>query len=127
MKWLKYTYRTIVSEGFDKDGNPVEVEVLTAMRVPATDAGRALAEKESYDGIIEDFDDGEPEVNAVTLEDRVQALERAAVVPEYVPGKWYYRGDKVSADGINYTCVAPAGVVCVWSPTEYPDYWQKEE
>ena len=44
---------------------------------------------------------------------------------EYVPGKWYYNGDKVSFEGKVYTCIAPDGVVCVWSPSAYPAYWQE--
>lgn len=27
--------------------------------------------------------------------------------------------------GSVYTCIAPAGVVCTWSPDEYPAYWEK--
>ena len=66
------------------------------------------------------------------LEERVRALEEAKaaggesneeIVPEYQVGKWYYNGDKVTFDGKVYTCNAPAGVVCVWSPAEYPAYW----
>ena len=45
--------------------------------------------------------------------------------PEYVVGKWYYNGDKVTFDGLNYECIAPDGVVCVWNPAEYPAYWQE--
>lgn len=45
--------------------------------------------------------------------------------PAYVPGKWYYRGDNCSENGKNYTCIAPEGQVCVWSPSEYPAYWQE--
>ena len=45
--------------------------------------------------------------------------------PEYMPGKWYYRGDSCSQNGKNYTCIAPEGQVCVWSPNEYPTYWQE--
>lgn len=45
--------------------------------------------------------------------------------PAYVPGKWYYNGDKCSENGKNYTCIAPSGQVCVWSPSEYPAYWQE--
>ena len=44
---------------------------------------------------------------------------------EYTVGKWYYNGNKVSFDGKNYNCIAPEGVVCVWSPTEYPAYWEE--
>lgn len=45
--------------------------------------------------------------------------------PAYVPGKWYYNGDNCSENGKNYTCIAPEGQVCVWSPSEYPTYWKE--
>ena len=64
------------------------------------------------------------------LERRVKALEDGQDsgtgsndVPEYEVGKWYYKDDKVMYDGKKYTCTAPDGVVCVWSPAEYPAYW----
>ena len=64
------------------------------------------------------------------LERRVKALEEGQNsgtgsndVPEYKVGKWYYKDDKVMYDGKKYTCTAPDGVVCVWSPAEYPAYW----
>ena len=72
------------------------------------------------------------------LEQRVKALESKGntategeeVTEEtyepFVEGKWYYNGDKVSFEGNNYTCIAPEGTVCVWSPLAYPDYWVKE-
>ena len=64
------------------------------------------------------------------LDRRVAALEAGGGVepveyPEYVVGKWYYNGDKVSYNGKHYACIAPAGVVCVWSPDEYPTYWEE--
>ena len=66
------------------------------------------------------------------LEERVRTLEEAKAtggdtteetVPEYQVGKWYYNGDKVLFEGVVKTCTAPAGVVCTWSPAEYPAYW----
>jgi hypothetical protein len=67
------------------------------------------------------------------LEARVKALEEGKTdegeteaYPEYVAGKWYYRGDKCSENGKNYTCIAPESVVCTWSPSEYPAYWEEE-
>ena len=64
------------------------------------------------------------------LERRVKALEErqdsgtgSNDVPEYEVGKWYYKDDKVMYNGKEYTCTAPDGVVCVWSPAEYPAYW----
>lgn len=68
------------------------------------------------------------------LEKRVRALEEGGAagggsetgdtVAEYVPGKWYYAGDRVIFEGKRYVCSAPQGVVCVWSPGEYPAYWE---
>ena len=63
------------------------------------------------------------------LERRIRALEEgkhetpAEEYPAYVAGKWYHRDDKCSHEGKNYVCVAPDGVVCTWSPAEYPAYW----
>ena len=60
------------------------------------------------------------------LEQRVRALEESGGAepdeeyPDYVAGKWYYNGDKITFEG----GIAPDGVVCVWSPTEYPAYWE---
>ena len=47
--------------------------------------------------------------------------------PPFVDNKWYYNGYKCSEDGKNYTCIAPEGTVCVWSPSAYPSYWKLEE
>ena len=64
------------------------------------------------------------------LDKRVKALEEGdepapKEYPEYVVGKWYYNGDGVTFEGKKYDCIAPEGVVCVWSPAEYPTYWQE--
>ncbi len=45
--------------------------------------------------------------------------------PAFETGKWYYAGDKVSFEGKNYVCAAPEGQVCVWSPVDYPAYWEE--
>ena len=63
------------------------------------------------------------------LEQRVRALETGSTepgeaYPDYVVGKWYYNGDKITFEGGKYQCIAPDGVVCAWSPTEYPTYWE---
>lgn len=65
------------------------------------------------------------------LEERIRKLEQgerpdtpSGEYPEYVVGKWYYAGDKISYKGKNYVCSAPYGVVCTWSPDEYPAYWE---
>ena len=46
---------------------------------------------------------------------------------DYEVGKWYYNGNIVKFEDVLYKCVAPDGVVCVWSPTEYPAYWEVME
>lgn len=43
---------------------------------------------------------------------------------EYEAGKWYYNGDMVTFENATYICTAPESVVCVWSPTEHPAYWE---
>lgn len=63
------------------------------------------------------------------LEQRVRALETGSTepgeaYPDYVVGKWYYSGDKITFEGCKYNCIAPDGAVCTWSPTEYPVYWE---
>lgn len=67
------------------------------------------------------------------LDKRLKVLENAGTAdpepgeeyPEYIPGKWYYKDDKITHSGKRYICIAPDGVVCVWSPEEYPAYWQE--
>ena len=64
------------------------------------------------------------------LDARVRAVEGeepGGEMEEYVPGKWYYNGDKVSFNGKIYVCIAPEGQVCTWSPAEYPAYWEETE
>ena len=53
-----------------------------------------------------------------------EVTEETVTYPEYIAGKWYYTGDKISFNGNNYICIAPDGAVCTWSPAEYPAYWE---
>lgn len=70
------------------------------------------------------------------LEKRIRVLEENGssssegttteeTIEEYVAGKWYYNGDKCSYENVNYICIAPDDVVCVWSPKDYPAYWEE--
>ena len=65
------------------------------------------------------------------LDERVTKLENGGSepaqkeYPEYVAGKWYYNGDGVTFEGKKYDCIASKGVVCTWSPAEYPTYWEE--
>lgn len=65
---------------------------------------------------------------------RIKELEEAkagteepseVVYADYVAGKWYYMGERISFNGKNYECIAPNGAVCTWSPQEYPAYWKE--
>lgn len=75
-----------------------------------------------------------------SLHRRLQALEGGDHMEESdtavsVPAEYaqptgahdaYFAGDRVVYAGVIYTCVAPAGVACVWSPATMPDYWRAE-
>lgn len=71
-----------------------------------------LAPKPEEPGEGEDSGDGE------------EPEEPVIFYPEYEVGKWYYAGDIVTFGDAVYECIAPDGVVCVWSPADYPAYWQ---
>lgn len=66
-----------------------------------------------------------------SLDERVTKLETGGSepgpveYPEFVVGKWYYNGNRITFEGKRYTCIAPEGVVCVWSPEDYPAYWEE--
>lgn len=65
----------------------------------------------------------EEEVKALKGDETVTETEEAA--PQFETGKWYYVGDKVSFEGNTYICTAPENVACVWSPKDYPSYWEQ--
>lgn len=73
---------------------------------------KKIAELEANDGV-------EPDVG--------ETPEEPVAHPEYVTGKWYYSGDKITYNGAVYECTAPEGTVCVWNPSDYPPYWNKVE
>lgn len=106
-------------------------DVVRIVDVPGVEAKEAWDEYETVMRYIpyteEELSKIEQEKKApkpLTLEERLVALEKTVSVPEYAAGTWYYRGDKVNFNGTVYSCIAPIGVVCVWSPQEYPIYWQ---
>ena len=99
-------------------------EGVTAwVEMPWSEENEAIAAREAERGYT--VTEKETAAAPLTVSERLAALERTIQAPDYAPGTWYYRGDKVRLGGVMYTCVAPAGVVCVWSPTEYPAYWQE--
>lgn len=99
------------------EGGAVRVEM------PWSQENETIAAREAANGYT--VTEKETAAAPLTVDERLAALERTIQAPEYIPGTWYYRGDRVAFEGVMYTCVAPAGVVCVWSPAEYPAYWQE--
>lgn len=101
--------------------------VMHVVTLPWSEDNEKLAATEAFEGVYEVFDDGKPEVVVITVEERLTALEKSVVPGEYVAGKWYYKGDRISYNGAVYVCIAPDGVVCTWNPDEYPAYWLEED
>lgn len=71
------------------------------------------------------------------LHERITAIEKGTPhEPPAEPDEWpeyvkptgahdaYYKGDKISYNGAHYICKAPDNTACVWSPDEYPAYWE---
>lgn len=66
------------------------------------------------------------EARIVKLEDPEAEPEEPVVTYEpYDPHKWYYKDMTCSFEGKNYICIAPEGVVCVWSPAGFPPFWKQ--
>lgn len=96
-------------------------EELTAQ---ARENAKVQYKEEDITNILLKLNELETRVKA--LEDGVEGGETAPEeYPEFVAGKWYYNGSKASFEGKRYTCIAPLGVVCVWSPAEHPAYWEE--
>lgn len=78
MKWLKYTFRTVVTE-MDPDGNEAQREIFSEASVPDNERGRALAEKEAH-GEIVSYDDGLPETDgsdSLDMAAEIDALKKS--------------------------------------------------
>ena len=73
------------------------------------------------------------------LNERIAAIEKGEPQePPVEPDEWpeyvkptgahdaYYKGDKITYNGAHYICKAPDNAACVWSPDEYPAYWEKQ-
>lgn len=108
---MLHRIRTFAARGLIADTDMTRLEQL------ARDNASVRADTDLFEKLTE-------------LEGRIRALEAGNQIetdPAYVPGKWYYRGDRVTENGVPYVCIAPENVVCTWSPTDYPAYWEKAE
>lgn len=62
-------------------------------------------------------------VNKEDTEDGEEVTEES--YEEYVSGIWCKNGDIFTFEGKVVKCIAPEGVTCVWSPNDYPAYWEE--
>lgn len=98
-------------EGKLTDEEKTELITLAREKANAKDNFDVMKKLEEFDARLKALEEGK---TAAPTED----------YPLFTEGKWYYNGDKCSENGTNYVCIAPEGVVCVWSPSAYPAYWE---
>lgn len=121
-KVIKYNLYTRINRGTNE--LPVWEDVLTPVEMGWSEANESIAKLEAYNGVY-NIDVAEDESSPLTVEERLTALESVIVADDYVPGTWYYRGDRITFNESVFVCIAPVGVVCVWNPEEYSAYWKK--
>ncbi|MBQ8765420.1 MAG: hypothetical protein IJZ16_01320 [Clostridia bacterium] len=106
----------------------IEGKISEEERNYLTDLARNNAQTENSVDVFAKLEELDKRVKALEERDTTAEEEGEEVTntaPEYVVGKWYYNGDKVTFEGKEYKCIAPEGVVCTWSPSEYPTYWEE--
>ena len=101
--------------------------ITDEQRTELIELARANANTQNSIDLIAKVEELDKRVKALEESDKPKEEEDEELYPEYVPGKWYYNGDKCSEDGKNYICTAPEGRVCTWSPSEYPPYWELQK
>lgn len=104
-------------------------KLIAAARKKADPAASYAPLQTQVDALRADLDALTARVAA--LEPTPEQTEPAEEWPEYKQPLGahdaYHAGDKVTWNGKRYTCVAPDGVAVVWSPSDYPAYWQAAE
>ena len=125
MKYITYRYLSCeINHGTAENSN-IEQVILEKI-LPYNENTLAIAKQEALDGVYT-LEEREDPPALLTLEERIIALEKNISAKPFTSGTWYYRGDRISFEEKVFTCIAPEGVVCVWSPQEYPQYWTKAE
>lgn len=142
---MKSILESAINEGYFVLSDMLQKIRFCWVRGEITDAERQWLEDFARQRANSDFDQSTSVIAKLQeLDGRVRTLEQKIAemgteeptepsepveeqAPDFVVGKWYYKGDKVTFDGKQYECIAPDGQVCVWSPADYPAYWQKVE
>lgn len=99
-----------------------ELETLAREKANTDNSIDVINKLKEIDSKMQEFDTRITKLENPSAE---EPEEPEVTCPAYVAGKWYYNGDTCSENGKNYICIAPEGQVCVWSPSEYPTYWQE--
>lgn len=108
--------------------NEEEMEELTGLARGNAKASNDLDFKDlvlQHDQMIRDLFLAVADLKAGTGDNSVVDGVDEKDVPEFVVGKTYYADDIVKFNNKLYVCIAPAGAVCVWSPADYPIYWEE--
>lgn len=108
------------------DGYHIEGKLTDAEKDELYEKARAGADVQASVDVLAKLEELEARVRALEEGGASGGGETGDTVAAYVPGKWYYAGDRVTFEGKKYVCSAPDKVVCVWSPGEYPAYWEVE-
>lgn len=119
---------TLWVQGSITDAEREELMALAREKANVQNSMDVIAKLEELDKRVKALEDAKTNNDSSDSEGEKEPVEPTApTYPEYTAGKWYYAGDKVSFDGKVYECIAPEGVVCVWSPAEYAAYWEELE
>jgi hypothetical protein len=119
---------TLWVQGSITDAEREELMALAREKANVQNSMDVIAKLEELDKRVKALEDAEKNSDTSESEEETETVEPTEpTYPEYTAGKWYYSGDKVSFGGKVYECIAPEGVVCVWSPSEYSAYWEELE
>lgn len=99
-----------------------ELETLAREKANIDNSIDVINKLKEIDSKMQEFDTRITKLENPSAE---EPEEPEVTYPEFVKDKWYYNGDTCSENGKNYICIAPEGQVCVWSPSQYPAYWQE--
>lgn len=110
----------------------VQGDISDSQKTSLTEFARSNAETKNSIDVLAKLEEMnkrltsvEAELKALKADSSDDETETETTVTEYEAGKWYYAGDKVSFNGSTYICTAPDGMTCVWSPADYPAYWEQ--
>lgn len=117
---------TLWVQGSITDAEREELMALARENANVQQSIDIMAKLEELDKRVKALEDAKINTDTSDSEEETENEEPTGTTyPEYTAGTWYYAGDKVTFDGKVYECIAPDGVVCVWSPSEYAAYWSE--